>query len=329
MRRTAALATLVIALVGAASAHAHSGVTVSGSTISYFAPDAGSESSALLSHNGASIDISDPTAFGGVTPYDDCVPISSSHVSCPSTGIAVVSAALGPEDDAVTSELALATTLSGASGDDTLNGGPGPDRLTGGPGEDELRGNEGNDTLVANDGQLDRITCGGGADSVIADPLDLILDEATGGCESVQRRTPGAATPADDPGADRVAPAVSGLRVSPRAFRVTARRRWAGISWSLSEPASTAFGLQRGFRGRRSGGRCVRGRAARRNACVGYASVRRGFIVPAGAGRNFAELALRQRGRRLPAGRYRLRARATDTAGNRSSLRTTYFRIRR
>ena len=163
-----------------------------------------------------------------------------------------------------------------------------------------------------------------------ADLFDLVVDEATGGCESVQRRAPGALGPGDDPGADLTAPAVTGLRVSPRSFRITARRRWARISWSLSEPASTAFGLQRGFQGRRSGARCVRGRAAsRRSACVGYASIRRGFIVPAGAGRNSAELALWSRGRRLPAGRYRLRARATDTTGNRSRLRTAYFRIRR
>ena len=79
--------------------------------------------------------------------------------------------------------------LDGQSGDDRLDGGPGNDRASGGPGRDRIidrRGNDrfsggsGNDRIDARDSTLsgrrgiDRIRCGAGIDTVLADPSDQI-----------------------------------------------------------------------------------------------------------------------------------------------------------
>ncbi len=86
-------------------------------------------------------------------------------------------------------------TLNGGSGADSLNGGPGNDVLTGGLGNDlldggggadNLRGDAGRDTIKARDGVRDVISCGGGADTVIADLLDTVATD----CETVRRPPP-------------------------------------------------------------------------------------------------------------------------------------------
>jgi RTX calcium-binding nonapeptide repeat (4 copies) len=80
----------------------------------------------------------------------------------------------------------------GTSLDDTLTGGPGFDRLSGqggkdtidgGPGPDELNGGSGDDTVNARDGFADRVDCGIGTDTAVADQLD----EVSTNCESTSR----------------------------------------------------------------------------------------------------------------------------------------------
>jgi Ca2+-binding RTX toxin-like protein len=68
--------------------------------------------------------------------------------------------------------------LSGASGDDRIAGGSGRDVLIGGTGADSLRGGPGNDTIRARDGRADRVDCGAGTDTVVADRSDKLR-----GCE--------------------------------------------------------------------------------------------------------------------------------------------------
>ncbi len=85
-----------------------------------------------------------------------------------------------------------ADLLRGGYGNDVLRGGPGDDRLrgrqgddlvVGGPGRDRLRGTSGNDVVESADGLPDRIRCGVGTDTAIADQVDRLT-----GCERVVYR---------------------------------------------------------------------------------------------------------------------------------------------
>lgn len=73
-------------------------------------------------------------------------------------------------------------TLIGGLGDDALYGGGGNDAVTGGVGTDLLSGGEGDDIIQARDGVADRVDCGAGTDSVVADALDVIVN-----CETVDQ----------------------------------------------------------------------------------------------------------------------------------------------
>jgi len=85
--------------------------------------------------------------------------------------------------------------LSGATGEDVLYDVTGTDRLNGGAGDDtidsrfeittpvsgadladDLNGGSGDDTILAQDGSRDRIDCGSGTDTVVADPIDSFRD---------------------------------------------------------------------------------------------------------------------------------------------------------
>jgi RTX calcium-binding nonapeptide repeat (4 copies)/Bacterial Ig domain len=66
-----------------------------------------------------------------------------------------------------------ANTLTVRYGRATIDGGPGSDTLTGGPQRD---------TLLARDGFPDIVTCGGGWDIAVADPLDTVAAD----CEDTQ-----------------------------------------------------------------------------------------------------------------------------------------------
>lgn len=72
-------------------------------------------------------------------------------------------------------------TVVGGAVDDALYGGTGNDVVTGGAGNDVLNGGDGDDTVNARDGVSDRVDCGAGTDTVVADASDVVT-----GCESVQ-----------------------------------------------------------------------------------------------------------------------------------------------
>lgn len=76
-----------------------------------------------------------------------------------------------------------ADRLFGLAGNDTLLGLGGNDLLDGGPGRDVLSGGPGNDTIHARDGARDRIGCGSGRDTVVADRVDVVARD----CERVTR----------------------------------------------------------------------------------------------------------------------------------------------
>jgi Ca2+-binding RTX toxin-like protein len=73
--------------------------------------------------------------------------------------------------------------INGNSGNDTLRGNSGHDRITGSTGADRISGGGGNDRINSRDGRRDRVNCGRGRDTVIADRVDVI----TGGCERARR----------------------------------------------------------------------------------------------------------------------------------------------
>lgn len=84
--------------------------------------------------------------------------------------------------------------MYGDAGDDTVRGFAGSDLVDGGPGRDLIEGDTGiysdggSDTIMARDGEADRITCGYGTDTVVADSIDAI--EGGGECESVDVSAP-------------------------------------------------------------------------------------------------------------------------------------------
>ena len=109
-----------------------------------------------------------------------------------------------------------------------------------------------------------------------------------------------------DNGCDNARPALTGLKMAPKAGKKRVRK----VRYRLSEPAKVTLRVQR-----RVGGRFV---------------TRRGRIVKNGkAGLNRNKIRMRIGGRKLKPGRYRLTAVARDAAGNRSVVKRARFRIKR
>lgn len=73
-----------------------------------------------------------------------------------------------------------ADVLRGGTGDDRLRGRQGDDVVIGGRGRDRLRGTGGDDLIEAADGAPDRVRCGIGTDTVVADTSDRLT-----GCERI------------------------------------------------------------------------------------------------------------------------------------------------
>ncbi|MDA0182971.1 hypothetical protein OJ997_21860 [Solirubrobacter phytolaccae] len=69
-----------------------------------------------------------------------------------------------------------AVSLTGSDGPNHLTTGGGDDTLVGGRGSDVLSSGDGNDTVDARDGEPDRVVCGPGTDTVLADPVDQVSD---------------------------------------------------------------------------------------------------------------------------------------------------------
>ncbi len=149
-------------------------------------------------------------------------------------------------------------------------------------------------------------------------------------------RVPVSKAPAT-PAADVTRPVLSGLALRPARFRAAARggsvvKRGGGrISFRLSEPASVRFTAERVVPGRRSGARCVAVRPANRSAkpCLRYVKVLGGFTKAGAKGAGSLRFSGRLRSRKLAAGRYRLRAVATDAARNASRAQVAGFTILR
>ncbi len=160
--------------------------------------------------------------------------------------------------------------------------------------------------------------------------------------------TPAAAAPAPrcqpapqppTKGGDTTRPAITKLTLRPRRFAARSRgttlttRGKAGtrVGFRLSEAAKVRFTVARARIGRRSGSSCVA--VTRRNrrgkSCTRYVAVKGSASRSFKQGSRAVRFTGRMNKRRLPVGRYRLRLRATDGAGNHSPTRYTQFTIRR
>ena len=85
--------------------------------------------------------------------------------------------------------------ISGGGGNDRIYGGADSDRLDGGPGKDTVYGDtssccvsNGNDVITVADGTRDSVNCGGGADAVVADKVDIVAQDGQQQCERVSRK---------------------------------------------------------------------------------------------------------------------------------------------
>ena len=74
--------------------------------------------------------------------------------------------------------------ISGGSSGDRISGDQGSDRINGNSGNDRIKGNSGNDRITSLDNSRDRVNCGTGRDSVLADRRDIVSRN----CERVRRR---------------------------------------------------------------------------------------------------------------------------------------------
>ena len=153
---------------------------------------------------------------------------------------------------------------------------------------------------------------------------------------------PGGGPGGGRPAADVLKPALGGLSLSRSrfaaatsgaAFGAGRKRRGAPVgtklSFTLSEPSSVRFRVQRKTSGRRVSGRCkARTRANRkRRRCTLWKRVSGSFTFPGKAGRNRLTFRGRVGGRKLKVGSYRLIATATDPAKNSSAPKNRAFRI--
>ena len=73
--------------------------------------------------------------------------------------------------------------IAGGSSGDRIAGDAGSDRINGNSGSDSIKGNSGSDRITSRDNSRDRVNCGLGRDSVVADRKDVVSRN----CERVRR----------------------------------------------------------------------------------------------------------------------------------------------
>src|SRR4051812_5527614 len=217
-RRLPALIVTVAAVMAPAAAQAASVSATSGS-LSYAAAS-GETNEVTIAPWGLALKVTESgTRSGGkhgkaitLDVGTGCWKLSPSSAACavPADGIQVEA---GDGADHLDASALTTTTVDarGGAGDDVVTTGAGADTLDGGDGADTLSAGAGDDSIQARDGAADRIVCGGGSDSGLADATDTMAAD----CESVLPPPgivdpnpgpvdPGPATDPDDPapGAD-------------------------------------------------------------------------------------------------------------------------------
>ncbi len=158
------------------------------------------------------------------------------------------------------------------------------------------------------------------------------------------RATSAAATipPVTAPGkADRTPPRISKFKLSPKAFRAATKgqaiaKRKTGrtgtlVSYRLSERSTVRFTVQRAVGGRLVGRSCLKAtkRLRRKRACIRFVPVSGSLARSRPSGNDRFRFTGRLGRKALAPGSYRLTARATDAAHNRSLPLSRLFRVLR
>lgn len=134
---------------------------------------------------------------------------------------------------------------------------------------------------------------------------------------------------------DLVAPRLTSLRLSASRFRPARSGPSASVgtgarvAFAVTEAGRAVFTVERAFAGRKVGTSCRRPTRSNRGhrSCTRWVRVRGSFSRVAKAGTNRFRFRGRIGGRRLVPARYRLVARVSDSAGNRSTPRRVAFRV--
>ncbi|WP_028067880.1 Ig-like domain-containing protein [Solirubrobacter soli] len=160
-----------------------------------------------------------------VYPGDHATPLSFSLDGTANDGAAAANILPDVEDLTIEEPISFSGTpgsygpnvVIGSDAANELTGGNGADTITGGGGSDTLSGSHGDDVIDARDGVADRVSCGPGADTVLADSIDQVGED----CESVQVT---AVAPFTDkpPTADWKSPAATLAPNAPATLEVTA-----------------------------------------------------------------------------------------------------------
>jgi Ca2+-binding RTX toxin-like protein len=207
--------------------------------------------------------------------------------------------------------------LRGSAGDDTLTAGGGADIVDGGAGADTISGDAGDDVILARDGEVDRIACGDGLDSVVADAQDAVAAD----CE-----VRGIA-----PTRDRRRPSLTRVRLSASTFRVG--KRLTALTAQAAPPAAGSTPAAPKAKKAPPVGTVLRYRLSEAATVTVDVLPAKGtkFLTRltrrARAGARSLAFSGRVKRRTLRPGSYRLVVRATDAAGNRSAARTVRFKV--
>lgn len=181
MRRSLPFVPLVLALIIPGHAGAHGVVTRTGGVLSYSAigDQRGSELRITSPRRGI-VRLSDRGTPGGIV-WGPCFPASQYAADCGAKNLTRIEITLGSAADSVSARVSVPLTIDAAGGDDRITGGyernvidagPGDDVLIGGTGGNSISAGSGNDSIEIRNGARDQYSCGGGIDTVTADPLD-------------------------------------------------------------------------------------------------------------------------------------------------------------
>ena len=124
--------------------------------------------------------------------------------------------------------------LRGDEGNDTITGAGGNDTIQGGTGADTVDAGEGDDTVNVPDGTADKVTCGGGVNTVRADTVD----EVAADCENVERAFIPPPSGEQAAGDDKTNPRL--MAGGSTMQRISMRRRVVRVAASLSERGEIA-----------------------------------------------------------------------------------------
>ena len=226
-------------LVPVAAALGHGVIVRDGEVIHYTAFDPLAAATVTISSTEAgTVQFRDTTSPGGMD-WGPCLPLNEKKSRCETNGVSRIDVQVFDAGDSVKAQMAVPLDVAGGSGNDSLTGGFGADAIAGGSGDDSIGGGlgadtvsgaEGNDLIDVRDGIPDSVSCGDGADTLIADETDPVQEAAALGCESIE------VAPAPP---DTVAPEIE---LGPEEKLAISKSGALPVPAALSEPGALSLG---------------------------------------------------------------------------------------